>query len=461
MINNIQIFNTLSRKKEIFKPINKGVVGMYHCGPTVYDRIHIGNFRAFIVPDILRRMFEYNGYEVKQIMNITDVGHLVSDGDEGEDKMTKGLKREGKPITLEAMLELSSKYADQFLEDLKSLNIEPAQKYPRASEHIIEDIEIVKQLETKGFDYALDDGMYFDTAKFPSYGKLGNISIESLKEGARITTNSNKRNPADFVLWRFDPKIGWDSPWGKGFPGWHIECSAMSAKYLGQPFDIHTGGIDHIPVHHNNEIAQSEAAYDKPLANYWMHNEFLIIGGDKMSKSLGNYVTLETLKEEAISPLAYRYWSLTAHYRSPVNFTYEAVRGSQNALIKLMKTIVSYPKDGQIIPEYKEKFLTLINDDLNLPQAIALAWNLIADSNQKDADKRATLIDFDRVFGLKLDSIPETKEEVPPEIQALAETREEARKEKDWVKADAIRKEIENRGFTVKDTAEGIEIVRI
>jgi cysteinyl-tRNA synthetase len=434
---------------------------MYNCGPTVYDRIHIGNFRAFVTPDILRRVFEYNGYEVKQIMNITDVGHLVSDGDEGEDKMTKGLKREGKPITLEAMLELSAKYAEQFLDDLKALNVEPAFKYPRASDHITEDVEIVKLLEEKGYAYKLNDGLYFDTAKFPAYGKLGNISIEKLKEGARVTVNSDKRNPSDFALWKFDSKIGWESPWGRGFPGWHIECSAMSSKYLGQPFDIHTGAIDLIPIHHNNEIAQSEAAYGKTFVNYWVHNEFLIVGGDKMSKSLGNFITLETLKEKMISPLAYRYWLLTAHYRSPVNFTFEAVSGAQNTLVRLIKIVMNYPKGGAVIPAYKEKFLAHINDDLNLPQAVALAWELVGDSSMSDIDKRATLIDFDRVFGLKLDSVPETKEEIPPEIKVLAETREEARKAKDWTKADALRKEIEERGFTVKDTPSGIEISEI
>lgn len=456
----IQLFNTLSRQKETFKPIQSGHVSMYNCGPTVYDRIHIGNFRASVFPDLLRRMFEYNGYEVKQIMNITDVGHLVSDGDDGEDKMTKALKREGMPITLPAMLEIASKYANEFLEDLKSLNVQPAFKYPRASDHIQEDIDIVKLLEKNGFAYKTDDGMYFDTSKFPAYGKLGNINIESLREGARVATNSQKKNPTDFALWKFDPKNGWMSPWGNGFPGWHIECSAMSSKYLGQPFDIHTGAIDLIPIHHNNEIAQSEAAYGKKFVNYWLHNEFLVVGNDKMSKSKGSFVTLQTLKDESISPLAYRYWLLTAHYRSPINFTLEAVRASQNALVRLLKTVMNYPKGGAVIPAYKEKFTAFINDDLNTPQALALAWELISDTSQSDADKRATLLDFDEVFGLKLDAIPEIKDEaIPPEISALAETREEARKAKDWAKADALRKEIEDRGYTIKDTTNGIEVV--
>ena len=363
----IKIYNTLSRKKEVFKSIKPGVVSMYNCGPTVYDRIHIGNFRASIFPDTLRRMFEYNGYNVRQVMNITDIGHLVSDSDIGEDKMTKALKRDGKAITLEAMLEIGKIYSEQFLDDLKSLNVERAEKYPRASDHIIEDIELIKKLEEKKFTYSTSDGLYFDTSKFSGYGKLGSISISGLKEGARVAANTEKKNPSDFALWKFDAKLGWTSPWGKGFPGWHIECSVMSAKYLGQPFDIHTGAIDLIPVHHNNEIAQSEAAYGKPLADYWMHNEFLIVGGDKMSKSKGNFLTLKTLEDELISPLSYRYWLLTAHYRSPINFTYEAVRGAQSALIRLMAIIGGYPSGGSAIADYRTKFQTYINDDLDLP----------------------------------------------------------------------------------------------
>lgn len=458
----IQIYNTLSRKKEVFKPLKAGEVSMYHCGPTVYDFAHIGNLRSYIFADILRRTFEYNSYQVKQIINITDIGHLVSDGDDGEDKMTKALKREGKTLDLVSMIDIGSKYFDAFVADLQSLNIETPTKFPRASDHIEEDIDIIRLLESKGFVYKAPDGLYFDTSKFPSYGKLGNIQMNTENDRARITTNPDKRNPIDFSLWKFDGKIGWDSPWGKGFPGWHIECSAMSKKYLGQPFDIHTGGIDHIPVHHNNEIAQSEAAYDAPLATYWMHNEFMNASNEKMAKSKGNFFKLSELLDQAISPLTYRYWLLTAHYRSPVNFTFEAVHGAQNALIKLMKIVVSYPKGGKVIPEYKDKFQTFINDDLNTASALAVAWELIGDTKQSESDKRASLLDFDRVFGLKLDTIPEpSTEEVPEEILALGEAREEARKNKDWEKADALRKEIEDRGYMVKDGAGGVKIERI
>ncbi|MEK9177493.1 MAG: class I tRNA ligase family protein, partial [Patescibacteria group bacterium] len=312
---------------------------------------------------------------------------------------------------------------------------------------------------TKGFTYKTSDGIYFDTKKIPSYGKLGNISVDNQMSEARITINSEKNNPTDFLLWKFDNKIGWESPWGKGFPGWHIECSAMSTKYLGQPFDIHTGAIDLIPIHHNNEIAQSEAAFDKKLANYWMHNEFLNIDNKKMSKSAGNYTTIQTLKNETISPLSYRYWLLTAQYRSPIDFTYSAVRAAQNALIRLISTLSGYPEDGAIIPAYNERFLAYINDDLDLPKAVALSWDLLKDDKYSDADKRATILDFDRIFGLNLDAVRNIEEEkIPAEVTALAEARKEARKNKEWKKADALRKEIESRGFTVMDTEAGFGI---
>lgn len=456
----IKLFNTLSRSTEPFTPLRQGAVSMYHCGPTVYDYAHIGNLRAYIFADILRRTFEYNSYAVRQVINITDVGHLVSDGDDGEDKMTKALKREGKPLTLEAMREVATLYFEKFVDDLKSLNTELPHEFPRASDHIAEDIEIIEKLQANGFTYLTSDGVYFDISKFPAYGKLGNISLESLKDGARIEVNPEKKNPADFTLWKFDSKLGWESPWGKGFPGWHIECSAMARKYLGQPFDIHTGGIDHIPVHHNNEIAQSEAAYGTSLASYWMHGAFVTIGDGKMAKSAGGFITLKSLEDDMISPLAYRYWLLTAHYRSPVNFTVEAVRGAQNALIKLMTTMSNLPDGGTVSEAYKARFTAFINDDLGTAQALALVWELLKDASVSDADKRATVLDFDRVFGLKLGSLaPIEEEKIPIEVQALADAREEARKAKEWEKADALRLEIENRGYVVSDTPSGIKIV--
>ncbi len=473
----IQLYNSLTKTKEDFKPIKPGEVSMYNCGPTVYDYVHIGNLRAYIFSDILRRTFEFNKFDVHQIINITDVGHLVSDGDEGEDKMTKALKRENRPLTLESMNEVASKYADAFIVDLKSLNIEMPERFPRASEHIVEDIELIKILEEKGFAYKTSDGMYFDTAKFPSYGKLGQSLIEPLSprkveasENAlsRIGANPEKRDPKDFSLWKFDTKLGWDSPWGRGFPGWHIECSAMSRKYLGQPFDIHTGGIDHIPVHHNNEIAQSEAAYGLPLSNVWMHNEFITLNQAKMAKSAGGFIKLADLQKELISPLGYRYWLLTAHYRSPANFSFEAVRGAQNALIRLLATVGEYSGQnapGTPIPGYIERFTGYVNDDLDTPKAVALAWDLIKDSQQSDADKLATLLQFDRVLGLGLANVPKIDpsadlESLPEEISALVDAREEARKEKDWKKSDALRVEIEARGYSVEDTGKGVKVVR-
>lgn len=472
----IQLYNTLSKKKEIFKPIKAGVVGMYHCGPTVYDRAHIGNLRAYVFADTLRRVFEYNDYKVNQVINITDVGHLTSDADAGEDKMTKALVRENMSLTLSAMREVGTKYFDAFVEDLKELHIELPQAFPRASDTIKEDIELIKKLEEKGFTYTTTDGIYFDTNKFTGYGKLGGNAVEEKVDvRGRIGENTEKKNFRDFAIWKFSAKqhvgkeivsIGWESPWGKGFPGWHIECSAMSRMILGQPFDIHTGGIDHISVHHNNEIAQSEAAFGEPLAHYWMHNEFITIKKSKMAKSEGNYITLDTLEHEHISPLAYRYWLLTAHYRSPVNFTYSAVKSAQTALIRLLATVSGFPLGGKVLSTYKNDFQVFVNDDLDIPRAIALMWDLLKDSNVSDEDKRATLIDFDRVLGLDLDAVspmesvtPAHAHEIPPEIQALADAREEARKSKEWVKADALRNEIQERGFDVVDTDAGFSII--
>ena len=455
----IKLFNTLSGSKETFKPLQAYHVGMYHCGPTVYDRAHIGNLRSYVFADILRRTFEYNEYAVKQIINITDVGHLSSDADEGEDKMTKALKRLGKPMTLEAMDEVATKYFDEFAADLKALDIETPDRFPRASRHIEEDIGLVKTLIDKGFAYVVSNGVCFDTSKFPSYGKLGGIKLDSLKIGARVAVDPEKRNHADFWLWRFDPKIGWDSPWGKGFPGWHIECSAMSRKYLGQPFDIHTGGIDHIPVHHNNEIAQSEAAYGVPLADYWMHNAFLTMNESKMAKSAGGFITLDTLSDEGIAPLAYRYWLLTGHYRSPMDFSYEAVKASQNAYIRLLEAVASYPEGGRSDAGYIGRFKVFVNDDLDTPKALALAWELVKDKAVSDADKRTTLLDFDRVFGLKISAT--SKKEVgpiPEDIRVLIDARENARKAKDWKKADELRAQIEGHGYSIKDTSNGTDI---
>ncbi len=474
----IKLYNTLSKTKEVFKPLKDGEVSMYNCGPTVYDFAHIGNLRAYVFADTLRRALEINDFRVHQIINITDVGHLVSEGDDGEDKMTKALKRENKPLTLEAMNEVATKYFGAFVNDLESLNIELPEKFPRASEHIQEDIELVTLLYKKGFAYKISDGMYFDTSKFPNYGKLGKSTDDKSTNGimnelgskdiSRIAPNSEKMDAKDFCLWKFDTKLGWDSPWGKGFPGWHIECSAMSRKYLGQPFDIHTGGIDHIGVHHNNEIAQSEACYDQPLARFWMHNEFITMNNRKMSKSSGGFITLNSLKNESISPIGYKYWLLTAHYRSPITFSMEAVLGAQNALIRLMTSVSQYKgqnDNGSAITSYFERFMNFINDDLDTPQALALVWELIKDTKHTDANKLATLLQFDRVLGLGLAEVPKIDpgaelEALPDEIAALVFAREDARKEKDWKKSDALRIEIETRGYKILDEAKGFKVVK-
>jgi cysteinyl-tRNA synthetase len=477
MNTDIQLYNTLSKKKEVFKPLKKGVVGMYHCGPTVYDRAHIGNLRSYVFADTLRRMFEYNGYKADQVINITDVGHLTSDADQGDDKMTKALIRENMPLTLAAMHDVGTKYFQAFVEDLKNLNIELPRAFPRASDTIQDDIEFIKKLESKGFTYITSDGVYFDTSKFKGYGKLGGNEAESETDvKGRINQNSEKKDFRDFAVWKLSKKenvgeastapLGWDSPWGKGFPGWHIECSVMSRNELGQPFDIHTGGIDHIPVHHNNEIAQSEAAFGEPLANYWMHNAFITIKKAKMAKSEGNFITLSSLEEEQISPLAYRYWLLTGHYRSPLNFTQTAVQSAQKALIRLLATLSGYPEGGIIIEAYKQRFQAFINDDLDIPQALALIWDLIKDPAYPPENKRATVIDFDCVLGLNIAAVPYMNgleeaavEDAPLEITVLAEARLEARRAKDWAKADALRSEIQERGFDVVDTDNGFKIV--
>jgi len=472
-MNDIKLYNTHTRAKEDFRPIESGKVGIYHCGPTVYDYAHIGNLRAYIFADILRRAFEYNGYEVNQVMNITDVGQLASDADDGEDKMTKALKREGKPMTLEAMKEVADFYTDQFRSNLNELNIRTPHVLPKASEHIPEQIDLIKKLEEKDVIYKTSDGVYFDTSKDEHYGELARLDVEKLKEGARVEANKEKKNPADFALWKFtirtdgskdstsngtsNSELGWDSPWGKGFPGWHLECSAMSMKYLGSHFDIHTGGIDHIPVHHVNEIVQSEMATSEKFVNVWMHNEFVDVSGEKMAKSAGNFITLKTLVEKNHNPLAYRYWILTAHYRRKVDFIFEALDGAEVALKKLHSQL-SGVEIGTINEEYKQKFAEYINDDLNTPKAIALLWELIKDENVSDEDRAATAEEFDKVLGLNLTK--QEKAEISDEVIALADEREKYRKDKEWEKSDKLRKKIEEMGYEIKDTDNGYDIVK-
>lgn len=469
---------------------------MYSCGPTVYNYAHIGNLRAYVFTDTLRRILEWNGYNVKQVMNVTDIGQLVSDADEGEDKMTKALRREGKPLTMEAMKEVALFYEKAFVSDLKSLNIKLPSVMPRASEHIAEDIEIIKKLEEKEFIYKISDGFYFDTSKFSEYGKLGKIDKTGLKEGARVSVNPEKRSQADFNLWKFSAHgfPAFQSPFGLGFPGWHIECSAMSRKYLGQPFDIHTGGVDHIGTHHNNEIAQSEAAFDAPLANYWMHNEHLNVGpasakssdmaspasapysaeamqgkegfgeAKKMAKSGENFVTLKTLIEKDFDPLAYRYYLLGVSYRKPVVFSWEALQSAENTLSRLVALIAKMPEGGKIDLVNIQKFSKYINDDLNTSQALSLLWELIRDEKAKPADRRATVLKFDEVLGLNLAELAKKESapiEIPVAVSNLLKEREIARNAKNWQRADELRGEIKKMGFEVKDTDAGQKVEKL
>jgi cysteinyl-tRNA synthetase len=462
---NIQLHNTLSGKKEAFSPLKAGIVGMYHCGPTVYNYIHIGNLRAFFLADTTRRMFEARGYEVKQVMNITDVGLL--EGDNAEDKMTMALKREGKPLTLEAMRELADFYTKAFLNDLELLNIKKPHVLPKASEHIAEDIAVIEKLEKKGLTYAIADGIYFDTSKTDDYGKLGGIShTHTDDEQSRIGMNTDKRNPRDFALWKINPSLGWESPWRKGFPGWHIECSAMSMKYLGETFDIHTGGTDLIPIHHNNEIAQSEHATGHAFARYWLHNAFVNIGDTKMAKSAGNFLTLSSIIDRDVSPLAYRYFLLGARYSTPVNFTWEALEAAQTAYAKLIALVSSYPDGGTVQAALWDKALALVSDDLDTPKALALVWDTVKSADIDPADKKATVLKIDTLLGcieegIWLDAESKTDTMIPIEIIMMQKRRDIARANKDWKVSDELRDEMARKGYEVKDTEEGQKIRKI
>ncbi len=464
----IRLFNTKGREVQIFAPLQKGVMKIYSCGPTVYGYAHIGNLRSFLMSDLVRRTFEYAGYAVTQVMNVTDFGHLVSDEDDGDDKMTVGLRREGLELTMENMYLLASRYTEAFKQDLEAMNIETPHAMPRASEHVKGMIAYVETLLHKNFAYKTSDGVYFDTAKFPQYGVLGGTTATGQ---ARVEVNSEKRDPRDFALWKFNTEMGWDAPWGKGFPGWHIECTAMSTQYLGKSFDIHTGGVDHIAVHHNNEIAQAEAANGKPYARYWMHGEHLGIDAQRIAKSLGNTVTLSQLRDRNISPLSYRYWLLTAHYRSPVNFTWDAVEAAHTALFRALRQFADLQGSGRVVEEYRKRFEAAIYDDLDTPKAIALMWELLKDSEVSDGDKRATILDMDRVLGVGFSLAEEQRgalasrevavADAPEEVQALVAARAEARKKKDYMAADKARDDLKTAGYAVDDTPEGPVLTRL
>jgi cysteinyl-tRNA synthetase len=450
-----KLYNTLTRKKEVFKPIRKGKVGLYSCGPTVYWYQHIGNLRTYIFSDILKKTLIFNYFKVNQVMNVTDVGHLTSDADTGEDKMETAASKEGKTAE-----EIANYYLKIFKEDFKKLNILEPDIWCKATEHIKEQIDLIKKLERKGFTYKTSDGIYFDTSKLKNYGKLAKLNIEGLQAGKRVGLGE-KKNKTDFALWKFSEKPGirkqeWKSPWGIGFPGWHLECSAMSMKYLGEHFDIHTGGIDHIPVHHTNEIAQSEAVTGKRFVNYWLHGNFLTSKGEKISKSKGGLYTISELEEKGFDALDFRYLCLTTHYRKSLNFSMKLLKSSKESYTRLKNIVSGIEDDGKSNNNYLKEFKEAINDDLNLPEALQVLWKLVRDKNAKG--KLETIKEMDKVFGLDL--LKKEKIKTPKEVKELVKEREKARKEKDWKKSDKLRDKINKLGYSLNDTKEGVVIKR-
>ena len=461
----LYLYNSLTRKKQEFRPIKAGEVGLYTCGPTVYNYAHIGNLRTYIFEDILKRVLVYNGYTVRHVMNITDVGHLTGDRDMGEDKMEAGAAREGK-----SAWDIADYYTQAFKKDIDHLNILAPDIWVKATDTIPEQIALVETLEEKGYTYRISDGIYFDTSKFKDYTKLSHQDLEALKEGARVERNPEKRNPTDFALWKFSApgskrQMEWESPWGVGFPGWHLECSAMSMKFLGDLLDIHCGGTDHIDVHHTNEIAQSEAATGKPFFNFWMHGAFLIIqGGKKMAKSEGNFLTLENaFVKNDINPLVYRFASFLTHYRKPMEYSDEGLEAARNGLLHVqnqVRQILSGGLDAEttLNAEFKDKFNAAINDDLNMPRAMAVIQEMLK-SDISDAQKYGTILDFDRVLGLQLDRLGQAQA-LPSAVQKLVDSRRQARQAKDFAASDQGRAEIEALRYQVQDTKDGMKVVK-
>ncbi|OGV91829.1 cysteine--tRNA ligase [Microgenomates group bacterium RIFCSPLOWO2_01_FULL_46_13] len=462
------LYNTLTKKVEDFKPINPPKVGVYACGPTVYDYAHLGHMRKYVGDDILVRTLKYVGFEPKLVMNITDVGHLTSDADTGEDKMEKGAQKHGLNVW-----DLANKFTQQFFDSTTALNVKPPDIVCKATDHIPEQIELIKKLEVKGYTYKTDDGIYFNTSKFSGYDKLSGMKLNKLKEGARVETNPQKKNQTDFALWKFTPsgvrrQMEWPSPWGKGFPGWHIECSSMSMKYLGEQFDIHTGGIDHVPIHHTNEIAQSEAATGKiPFVRYWVHHAFLSVDGQKMSKSLDNLFTVADVTKKGINPLALRYLYLTTHYRKTLNFTWKGLAAARRGLERLTESVRRFQTDQQrlsLSPEklkkidaYRQEFDTAISSDLDLPQALAIAWEVVK-SNIPSTDKYDLLRDFDSVFGLNLAQTTSQVEVLPESLEKLVKQRDSLRLAGDFTGADKIRQKLLQLGFVIEDTPTGTKV---
>jgi cysteinyl-tRNA synthetase len=453
----LKLYDTYERRLRPFEALQPGRAGLYACGPTVYDYAHIGNLRTYLFGDTLRRVLQLNGYEVEHVVNITDVGHLTSDADTGEDKMEKGSRRTGRTAW-----DIAAYYTEAFQRDLERLRILPPTVWARATDHIPEQIAFIADIERKGFTYRTADGIYFDTARLERYGHLARLDIAGLRAGHRVDLG-DKRAPTDFALWKFSGsgsgeeqrQMEWDSPWGRGFPGWHIECSAMSTRYLGALFDIHIGGEDHVPVHHSNEIAQHEACHGHPPARYWLHGAFLRLqDSDKMSKSDGSFLRLDSLLERGFDPLAYRYLALTAHYRSKLVFSWTALEAAQTALGRLRRAYRQLPSGGTPDHAVQEQMLAELNDDLNTPRALALAWELLK-SGLPDEVQKATLGWLDQVLGLGLDAWAPEVHAVPAAVQALMEARQQARAEKRWADADGLRAAIEAAGFAVRDTAAG------
>ncbi len=455
----LSLYDTYKRELREFIPIkDDGNVGLYCCGPTVYNYAHIGNLRTYIFEDVLRRVLEHNNYQVNHVVNITDVGHLVSDADDGEDKMEAGSARTGKTAW-----EIADIYTQAFFEDLEHLNIKKPTIVCKATDHIAEQIADIEKIEAKGMTYITSDGVYFDTSQDPEYGYLARLNIDGLQEGARVE-KGEKRNPTDFALWKFSPadeqrQMEWESPWGKGFPGWHIECSAMATKYLGPLFDIHCGGKDHIPIHHSNEIAQAQACYGTKLSNYWMHGYFLQTDKAKMSKSSGDFLRMQTLIDQGHDPISYRFLCLLAHYRSDINFSWDTLQSATTALNRLRETYYRWPDNGTANTEYVDRFTSFVNDDLNTSQAIALIWELVKTSDITDADKKATVTLFDNILGLLLPEWePAAQAEVPEQIKDLVAARQKARADKDWPAADKARDDLAVLGYEVVDTPDGPEV---
>ena len=456
----IYFYNTLTKQKDLFKPIEEGKVKIYSCGPTVYKDATIGNMRTTLLNDTLRRVLKYNGYELKHVMNITDVGHLVSDGDEGEDKMLKSAREEHK-----SPLEIAEHYTKLFFRDLERLNIETPEVVCKATDHIKEMMEMVQKIMKNGYAYETSTAIYFDVSKLDKYGILSGINLNDQKAGARVDIDPEKRNPYDFALWIKAPAnhlMKWDSPWGPSYPGWHIECSAMSTKYLGEEFDIHTGGIDLVPTHHENEIAQNKGACGKNPAHYWIHGEYLLINGGKMSKSLGNTYLIDDIIAKGYSPLAYRLFNYSCHYRGKLNFTWEGIESANTSLIRLREGYQKHLNGNsdisdEIIADMENRFHQAINDDMNMPLALSVVWEAV--KYPEKSPKIAQLLKkFDTVLGIKIDEVQETK--IPQEILDLVEERKQARSDKNWSESDRLRDLIAEKGYIVKDTKDGTEVLK-